>query len=345
MHPRVSFQPENLDLTSLHSVQHLAQGLINSIPRLDAILLNAGVGGFTGINWPLAIWSVITNLVAAVTYPTFKLSSIGATTLSQKSSGSNPDLSQGEDPPLGEIFCANVFGHYLLAHGLVPLLSRSSSTGRIIWISSLEAYAHTFSPADIQGLAAQQPYESSKRLTDILALTANLRSTLPYVSRFLSASTSPPPRPLMKSLTAKPSTPKIYLAHPGICATAIIPLAFPLQWLMTLAFYLARLLGSPWHTVSPYKGACAPVWLALTSSEELEAMETAAGAEAGREISEGDTISSSKWGSGTYRLGRERVLRTAVEGAGSAEWEELSRETWREMERLREEWEARIGRG
>ena len=74
-------------------------------------------------------------------------------------------------------------------------------------------------------------------------------------------------------------------------------------------------------------------------------METAAGGEAGREISEGDTISSSKWGSGTYRLGRERVLRTAVEGGGSTEWEELSRETWREMERLREEWEARIGRG
>ncbi|MCJ1463219.1 3-keto-steroid reductase [Pseudocyphellaria aurata] len=341
---RISFQPERLDLTSLHSVRLIAQKLVYTLPKIDSILLNAGFSGFTGVNWPLAIWSVLTNLVAAVTYPTFKLSGVGFTTSPQIVD--NDDLSNGAripHPPLAEVFCANVFGHYLLAHQLMPLLSQPTSAGRIIWISSIEAHASTLSLADMQGLHASHAYESSKRLTDLLALTFHLPSTRPFVSCFLS-----PPRPSQPPLEspspANMKAPKMYVAHPGICATGIMPLPFILYVLMTAVFYVARWLGSPWHPIRAYKGACAPTWLALSSDDELYAV-SQEHSRVGPEMhnDSGGGWQPRKWGSGTDRTGRERVLMTAVEGQGEDEWGELGRRCWAQMERLREEWEDRLG--
>ena len=119
-----------------------------------------------------------------------------------------------------------------------------------------------------------------------------------------------------------------------------------------LAFYVARWLGSPWHPIAPYKGAVAPVWLALASQSTLDGIEEQDG--------------QGKWGSATDVWGRERVIRTEVDGwgfggmvgAGSRfgtkgrrrdakdltveereKFELLGRGVWREMERLRVDWE------
>ena len=230
----------------------------------------------------------------------------------------------------------------------MPILSVSSPNGgRIIWISSIEGYAHTFSVDDIQGLSSPTAYESSKRLTDILALTSSLSSTRPYVQSFLS---SPSPQQPKNQTTL----PKTYLAHPGVCATSIVPLHWILEYARMFAFYLARWLGSPWHTISAYKGACAPVWLVLASQEELDTLEERGG--------------KGKWGSGVDWKGDERVMRTEVEGWGYGgkvgdspkgevrkgrrrgvkelsegerqEFEELGRRCWGQMEDWREEWEG-----
>ncbi|MCJ1302845.1 3-keto-steroid reductase [Hypocenomyce scalaris] len=342
---RITFQPEQLDLTSLRSVQELSKKLLSALPSLDATILNAGYGGFTGLNWPVAIWTILTGFPHSVTWPTYKLSGVGYVTKPQHGS----TASDSNEPPLAKVFCSNVFGHYLLCHNLVPLLSRprhtSPNRGRIIWISSLEAYASSFSLTDLQGLHSPAAYESSKRLTDILALTASLPSTKPWTDSFLS---TPPSAENAKK-------PKIYVTHPGICATAIIALPLLLQWAMTLAFYFARLVGSPWHTVSAYKGACAPVWVALASQSQLDSMEEEGGA--------------GKWGSGVDQMGEERVMRTEVEGWGYGgrvgdvggrgrkgrrrdvrdltgrereAFEDDGRAAWREMEGLRMEWEGRL---
>ena len=127
-----------------------------------------------------------------------------------------------------------------------------------------------------------------------------------------------------------------------------------LYYCMTAAFYIARWLGSPWHTVSAYTGACAPVWLALAPQTQLDAMEEEGG--------------PGKWGSSTDTSGHERVARTEVEGwgygglvgekgegrkgrmrgakdltrEGKEEFEELGRLCWKMMEELREEWEERL---
>jgi 3-keto steroid reductase len=132
---------------------------------------------------------------------------------------------------------------------------------------------------------------------------------------------------------------------------------------MILAFYVARLIGSPWHTVSAYSGANAPVWLALAHPQEISGREKAGPA---------------KWGSAVTRSGRESVQRTEVPGWGvcgdgaKIEWwqvgswwlggwgrkrgtQDATREdverfvedgalVWRELERLRVEWEGRIER-
>ena len=127
-------------------------------------------------------------------------------------------------------------------------------------------------------------------------------------------------------------------------------------YLKLLSFYFARFLGSPWHTITAYKGAVAPVWLGLTPQVTLDGLEEADG--------------KGKWGSSTDVWGREKVRRTEVEGWGFGglvgaeknfggravrrfgvldlteearkDFEELGGRAWTEMEELRVEWEARL---
>ena len=129
-------------------------------------------------------------------------------------------------------------------------------------------------------------------------------------------------------------------------------------YLKLLAFYFARWLGSPWHTITTYQGATAPVWLGLTPQDTLDALEEKDG--------------KAKWGSATDAWGREKVLRTEVEGWGFGgtvgdesrfggravrrvgapdltdearrKFETLGGKVWDEMERLRVEWEGRLRR-
>jgi 3-keto steroid reductase len=338
---RVYFRQERLDLLSLLSVQRLCKRLRETTPKLDSVICNAGVGGWTGIDWPRAVFSILTTWRKALTYPTYKIAGTGGTTKPQIPTDKNVD-----EPPLGEVFCANVFGHYLLGHYLGPLLGRhrlsEDTRGRIIWVSSIEAYEHTFDVKDIQGIVSPVPYESSKRLTDIMAITSTLPSASRYVDQYLGN----------LELPEKHTSPRIYVTHPGICGTSIVPLPLILEYLMFAAFYLARLLGSQWHTVTVDKGAVSMVWLALAKQSTLDNMEAKEGA--------------GKWGSATDFWGQERVERTEVAGWGwggkfgeykrkgrdpyaqdltkqsADKFRETGEKCWEEMERLRLEWENRL---
>lgn len=328
---RIRLEGEQLDLLSLISVKALAKRLLQRQLHIDVVILNAGVGGWKGWNWPVAIWGVLTNMPASVTWPTYKLGYIGRVTKPQiPSSGQGLGTSdyasksiahsttQETEPALGETFTANVFGHYMLVHQLSPLLSSrtshddgSAQRSRIIWVSSIEAYAHSFSLSDPQCLLNQTSYESSKRLTDLLVLTSSLPSTQRHVTSFL------PPQPDPDALP-----PSQYLCHPGICATSIAGLPYLLKLSMIATFYVARLLQSPWHTIAPYLGAVSVVWLALSPESYLQSLESEAEDTGGPKGRGGDTWSTapgmnkSKWGSSTDISGGERVIRTEVEGWG-----------------------------
>jgi 3-keto steroid reductase len=350
-------------------------GLQNiQIPRLDALIMNAGIGGWKGLNWPLAIWDVLTKLPDSVTWPEYKISYVGATVNQQlgleSSEGAGEtqrllngighakdDTDKGE-PVLGEVFCANVFGHYLLAHELMPLLGTSSDRdsgdkGRIIWVSSIEAQNQIIDEDDFQNLTSIHPYEYSKRITDIIALTSNLPSVQKVSESWF--------RVKKGTEEQKPfHRPELYVTHPGICATSIIDIAWILKMAVMAALYIARFVfGGIWHPVTSYKGAVAPVWVALAEQSTLDSMEA-------------NGSQKAKWGSSTDRWGNERVRRTEVGGWGwrgvvgetdadlmkgrkkgmlaltleqREEFEAVGARCWWKMEELRREWEERLGIG
>ncbi|KAF3481413.1 3-keto-steroid reductase [Arthroderma uncinatum] len=354
---RIRFTPEHVDLCDLLSVRAMARRIATSIPKLDVLILNAGVAGFTGLNWPMAVWTILTDTVHGLTWP-------AAYTYSDTGVMNRKQTTQPDEPPMGKIFCANVFGHYMLAHYLVSVLEKSTPyPGRVIWTSSLEAAKDVFSVNDMQGLKVAQSYQSGKYLTDILALTYPLSSSAPWVDNYLAPSSCDG-----MGASTKPSTstsrPNIYLAHPGICSTSIVPLALPLVWSMMLVCWAARLIGSPWHVITSYRGANTAVWLSLSPQSTLD------NAEAEYKRLGGG---KAKWGSSCDRLGKESVASTEVEGwgyggvAGPAvleadksrrrkrgavdttveakeEFIGLGRECWRHMEELREKWEVILSR-
>jgi 3-keto steroid reductase len=325
------------------------------LPRLDVIALNAGIGGWVGVNWRTTIMDVLYDVIDATTWPQFKLADYGAVVKAQLPSKTQ-DSGDGKqrDPPLGQVFCSNVFGHYILTHELMPLLSQPASTGaqtsgKIIWISSIEAQQHSFNIDDIQGLQSLIPYESSKRLTDLIALTAELpsvaRISAPYFDASQTITTKEAPNgPLVK--------PTMYTTHPGVFNSDILPLPSILMFFWRIVALLSRWLGSPWHVGDPYKAAVAPVWVALTTPERLEDFGG----------------SGVKWGSATNSWGNERVKMTEVGGWGwngnvgveinaekrsgrhkkavdlteeaREEFEVLGSQSWKQMEVLRTEWEG-----
>jgi 3-keto steroid reductase len=325
------------------------------LPRLDVIALNAGIGGWTGVSWFRAVGDILWDVVDATTWPRFKLSTVGAVVKAQLPSEDEKSGSgEQHEPPLGQVFCSNVFGHYILAHELMPLLSRPASAdsrtgGKIIWISSIEAVSDVFSIDDIQGLQSPRPYESTKRLTDVLSLTSDLPSVTRISAPFYDSTRTVTAPAKSSGALVKP---KMYTTHPGVFTSDIMPLPAVLMLFWGYVALVARWFGSPWHPADPYKAAVAPVWAALAEPELLEDM--------------GGT--SAKWGSATDFWGAERVMKTEVDGWGwdgkvgavvegerrkgrhkhavdltdesRVEFEVLGGQCWKQMEELRKEWEG-----
>ncbi|CAG9943872.1 unnamed protein product [Clonostachys rosea f. rosea IK726] len=323
------------------------------IPRLDSVICNAAYGSWVGVNYPMAIWVIMTEgLINSVTWPTFKIPKPTALL------NGRPIYNYPAKPKLGEVFCACVFGHYLLSRKLLPLLTRpktseSLAPGRIIWSSSIEAHRDVFNPDDIQGLLREHPYESAKRLTDYISLSYNLPAVEDFKESFLSLDEDENPDEKIQ--------PEMYLTHPGIVANDFFPVPWYLMWAYRLAIVVSRWLGSPWHTIDSYTGARSAAWLALQGQEELD-------------DAEADRV---KWGSASGGRLQALIKKTEVEGWGwtgrvegpdadaaeegivgvlrrsvgrrrdaadptaesLAEFEEVGADVWEQLEELREEWE------
>jgi 3-keto steroid reductase len=356
----IHFQPENVELTSLLSIRALCRKLLSSdLPHLNAIVLNAGIGGWSGLNWPLTIWTVLTGIRQATTWPTYKLGLVGLVTKPQL-----PEESKtGEEPLLGEVFCANTFGHYVLVHALMSLFCACppESPAKIVWSTSIEAGAHHYNPDDHQALKSSGAYEHTKRIGDLLALTASQPVTARQVKEYTTPSFS------TNSSRSRPSQsrPQFFASHPGICTTTIISLFWIVHECYRLGIYLARWCGSPWANVTSYLGAASATWLALASLSDIKAKRIEALGD--------DGGGPCKWGSSVDRLGRSSVRVTDVQGWGingtgapfrdtwwgkglgrktgstDATEEDVENfiaqgsEVWEKMETLRKDWEARIG--
>lgn len=410
---RVHILSVQLDLCDLRSVYGAADQLVRgrlsdptgvigeevAIPRLDAAIFNAGIGGWKGLDWGLFARQLLAvGLVQATTFPSFKEALPAAVLDRKKLLGVEAEAeAEASSPPteLAEVFCANVFGHYILAHELMPLLGRppsgsGSSTGngkdeqlppgRVIWTSSIDACEEHLDLSDFQARAYKPPYESSKRITDVISLTASLPTVRPFAASYFSlepsSSSSSSSSVSSSSITTTTTIedwepPRFYLSHPGIVCTPLFPLNWFLYFWYHVAMYLSRWLGSPWHTVEPYVGACASAWLALADQAELDARDA----------------SRVKWGSACARSSGDRAgpKKTEVEGWGwegrvgemmpgsavgegedekgflnkakgrkwdarlltderKARFEDDGQACWAELERLRREWEVALGR-
>ncbi|CAD0089075.1 unnamed protein product [Aureobasidium vineae] len=144
--------------------------------RIHVLICNAGIGGWKGLNWPSAIWSMLTDWKHSCTYPTYKLGFVGSVA---------PQGSEEKEQQLGEVFTANVFGHYLLVHALAPLMkgSNSQEPGRVIWISSIEAYSHAFNPEDLQALTSDAAYD----IADLPLVLWYAMLLAQYIARWLGS--------------------------------------------------------------------------------------------------------------------------------------------------------------
>ncbi|KAK6462708.1 3-keto-steroid reductase [Scheffersomyces coipomensis] len=143
---------------------------------------------------------------------------------------------------LGLVFQANVFGPYYLIHKIKHLLSGG---GRVIWISSIMSAPKYLSFNDLQLIKSPESYEGSKRLIDLMHIGTykSLKSNHDIVQ---------------------------YLVHPGIFTSFSF-----FQYLnvftyygMLFLFYVARWLGSPYHNISGYIAANAPVKAALSGDKK-----------------------------------------------------------------------------
>ncbi|KAF5980521.1 3-ketosteroid reductase [Fusarium coicis] len=248
-----------------------------------------------------------------------------------------------KEPLLGEVFTARQ--------------SETETPGRLVWSSSLEAVDSVLDMSDFQCFNGKGPYESAKRVTDILSLTATLTAAVPSSSRFFT-----PDDP--NEAHDKPIGPRMYLTHPGIVASTLFPVPWFLMWAYELALLISRWIGSPWHNTDSYTGAKSPVWIALQEQSALDEL----GAE------------RIKWGSSSNRHMQVEVKKTEVEGWGwegkvedaatleadtavgvfkktigrkrgakdvtkedIVRFEELGAECWERMENMRYEWETILG--
>lgn len=194
---------------------------------------------------------------------------------------------------LGLVFQANVFGPYYFIHKIKHLLSNGNA--RVIWVSSLMSAPKYLSFNDLQLLKTDASYEASKRLVDLLHLATYKDLKQNY------------------NITQ-------YLVHPGIFISYSFfqYLNFATYYGMLFLFYLARLIGSPWHNISGYTGANSVIYATVKAEPE------------------GNAPQDLKYGSASYKNGQEYIQSTKVDlPTGTAD-------VLSYIENLTEEWDEKL---
>ncbi|KAJ1950534.1 hypothetical protein FBU59_000632 [Linderina macrospora] len=228
-HPDGDVRLVQLDTSSVASVQLAVSQTLDTYSRLDLLYCNAGA-------MPIDKFNIAAVLKGLLTEPSkFFESSVA---FDQKSGLVTKD-------GMGMTFATNVFGHYLLIHKLLPLLSVSSA--RVIWTGSA-ANSLQFSRVDYQHVHGKMPYESSKYIVDQIAIPLDAKLAKHGV--------------------------RCFVAEPGnVCSAFLSSYNMPLfETLVFLFFYLVRVVvGMERLTISPENGCAANYFVGMAREEELDA--------------------------------------------------------------------------
>ncbi|KAF8632001.1 hypothetical protein AX17_004946 [Amanita inopinata Kibby_2008] len=267
-----------LDLADLGTVFAFANGMAAKYPYVSHFIFNAGLASFSRMHWPTAIKQVLLDPMNAVTQPAFYLQHTGELSIDG----------------LGWVWQCNFFGHFVLFRALESLLSNSPFTSRVIWMSSLEASPAYYDPEDWQMKRNAHSYESTKYQIDIVAALLDKLA--------------------QRNLTHR--RPRHFVAQPGICSTSIgKALVGPLLDMVKLMlFYVARLLGSPHHSIQPFKAAVSAVHLSLAPLAFISLISTALSTERPTPNASSNVVEAIpvRFGAETDKWGRERVGLTRV---------------------------------
>ncbi|KAI8922400.1 hypothetical protein DFJ77DRAFT_506175 [Powellomyces hirtus] len=207
-----------VDLSDTENVFKACAEFKKRFTRLDALHLNAGILPCTAMDIPTGIRNLITRpSYVAQTGGDFFKQEIGVTT------------AEG----LSAVFAANVFGHYIMTK---ELLSHMTPGARVLWFSSTTASTPAFFDAtDYQCLKGDHPYESSKRLCEILAVQLNHELREKNVN--------------------------VFVVSPGNCYTGLMGQGAVIDMCIVVVLHLMRLLYISGCNVSPRNGATAPIYL------------------------------------------------------------------------------------
>ncbi|KAG0371771.1 hypothetical protein BGX24_001224 [Mortierella sp. AD032] len=274
---------ELVDVGSASSVLAFNQRILEQHSRVDYLFCNAGILPSEGLMWGKIVTDMFKAPMSLVTRSDVLV---------------QPKQHLTEDG-VGNVLACNVFGHYLMIKGLEDVLSRTEEDpGRVIWTGSLTAEKASFSIDDWQGLEAVQPYESSKWVTDLLAIRLNEQwagscsevdsvhspgatgdslstsesgSESSAVQSGASTPTRRVTRSASKSTIASTTTTSnkkkkhiISLStQPGVVASGIGGLASWIVLLRIALHYVVRFFGERNQTISGFHGAQANVYVAL----------------------------------------------------------------------------------
>ncbi|KAI8895197.1 hypothetical protein BC833DRAFT_602162 [Globomyces pollinis-pini] len=214
-----------LDLSDSQKVFNSCQIVLSKFKRLDYLFLNAGILSRDGVDIMLGFKNLLTRpSYVAKTGGDIIIQPVGEIT------------AEG----FGKSFMCNFFGHFIMVMHLQPLLSATNDS-RIIWCSSTTACPEFFDFDDIQCIKGTHPYESSKRLCELMSI--QLQNYLKK-SRTCSLITSPG------------------VVYSGISKGELH------GFLIMIAFLLMRLFGCSGINISGTNSATSAVWIANQENPE-----------------------------------------------------------------------------
>ncbi|POG82522.1 hypothetical protein GLOIN_2v1495771 [Rhizophagus irregularis DAOM 181602=DAOM 197198] len=211
-----------VDVSSVKSVFECCKEVKKRFNRIDLIFCNAGILPCTHVDWSVVAKQLVFSPIALMSRTDCIVQPVGKTT------------AEG----LGETFACNVFGHYVMIRELENLLIKTKNS-RIIWTSSCTATKENFNLEDYQAIKENAPYESSKRMTDLIAIGLNSRLNKHDIYSFAT--------------------------HPGIAATNIVRdhLGWVMGYGMLIGLFAARtFLGMRNQTVTNWNGSYSNYYVA-----------------------------------------------------------------------------------